>query len=544
MKRKIIYQLVLLICIINIGCNQKEKKNDKTNSITSNEDYQPADEIFYYVFQRSFYDSNKDGHGDLNGLVDKLDYLEELGITSILMTPLYKSIYYHNYFPDDFMSIDPEYGSIDDYNNMIQAIHDRKMKFYMDMEIHYVTKNHPWFGESFENPESKYSNHIIYNGPGNTKPETIIFNLTHLKSYDGEIVDITTIDLYNESVKAYIYELFAHWVDPNKDGNFNDGVDGFRIDHMMDDLDWKGIRTNLLADFWGPLIKELKLINPELIIIGEQANWNDLGTDYFEKSDVDMMFAFSIRKAMTEFNKAQISNKMDSTFLATPENKHQLVFLENHDISRFASVVKNNSAKLRFGGAFTMFCKGIPLIYYGQEIGMYGDGGFGKFGETDGNDIPMREAFEWYSTVDGPGMAIWYKNSGPWWEQTSLKDNDGISVEEQLNDSASLLNFYKRIIEIRKSNKAFTKGQQVFIDNSSDSVITFCRWHNNEVFLLAFNTSENTANAKVKIDNLPSEPSASEVSSFFSDGRSNMKFDTDELSMSMTPFGFIVCKLK
>lgn len=536
--------IILLVGLVVLACKQDAKTGHSTDPGSNQQDLSPEQEIFYHVFQRSFYDSNNDTHGDLNGITAKLDYLKNLGITSILMTPLYKSIYYHNYFPDDFEGIDEEYGTMGDYNNMIKAIHDRNMKYYMDMEVQYVTKNHPWFKESFQNPDSEYSDYVIYNGPDNTNPETIIFNLTGLRSYNGDSLDIATIDLYNENVKTYIYDLFKYWVDPNKDGNFEDGVDGFRIDHMMDDLDWKGILTNLLADFWGPLVKELKAINPQLKIIAEQANWNDLGESYFEKSDVDFMFAFAVRNAITAFDKMQIVNKVDTTFLATPEGKHQLVFLENHDINRYASVVESNPAKLRFGAAFTILSQGTPLIYYGQELGMKGAGGFGIFGNTDANDIPRREAFEWYKNVEGPGMALWYKDSGPWWDQTYLKDNDGISYEEQVNDPNSLFNFYKNIIQVRQANPAFMSGKQAFIQNASNDVITFIRWDDNAAFLVAFNAAETEVSISLQNQNWPVEFPSGELQLTIGDGKSTSQLGSDSIDIEMVPYGYAVWALK
>lgn len=537
------YLIITLIGLLAIGCFRNTKKEVTKEDSVQLKKPLPEQEVFYHMFQRSFYDSNNDMHGDLNGVVEKLDYLEDLGVTSILMTPLYKSIYYHNYFPDDFKAIDGEYGTFDDYSNMISAIHNKNMKFYMDMEIHYVTKNHLWFKDSFENPASGYSDHIIYNGPDNTQPESMIFNLTKLESYNGDAVDITTVDLYNTDVKNYFYDLFKFWVDPNKDGNFEDGVDGFRIDHMMDDLDWKGIRKNLFVAFWAPLFEELRAINPDVKIFGEQANWDDLGEEYFEKGKVDMMFGFSAREGIISFDKKTLMDKVDSLRRATPEGRHQLIFLENHDIPRFASVVENNPSKIRIGALFTILNKGIPSIYYGQELGMRGIGGMGKYGVSDGNDIPMREAFEWYKTVEGKGMALWYKNSGPWWDDTKLRDNDGVSVEEQINDPNSLLNFYRELIRIRKSDTAFTLGEQSFVRNGNDQLVSFCRWDKGSKYLIVFNTADRTEITSISTKDFPFSIEKLEMESMITDSKSMGKIMSGSIALEIAPFGYGVWKL-
>ena len=529
---------IVFFTFCTISC-KVETKNTKPNSIVviSN----PEEEVFYHLFQRSFYDSNNDFHGDLNGVTQKISYFKELGVTSLLMTPLYKSIYYHNYFPDDFKEIDPKYGTEEDYFKMVKALHKNDLKFYMDMEIHYVTKNHIWFKDSYKNEKSKYSNHIIYNGEGNTKPESMIFNLTKLDSYDGSSVDITTVDLHNREVLEYFKNLFAYWVDPNEDGNFDDGVDGFRIDHMMDDIDWKGIRKDLFVKFWKPIFTHIKSINPNIKIFGEQANWNDTGEDYFNVAGVDMMFAFNLREAILSFNKEEIKNKIDTLLLLTPKDKSQLVFLENHDTPRYASVVEGDEKKLKLGGFLMLFSKGIPSIYYGQELGMKGAGGFGKFGMSDGNDIPMREAFEWTRTINNPGMALWYKNTGPWWDQTNLKDNDGISLEEQKNNPNSIFNFYKEAIKVRQSNSSFSTGTLQTINNNSNHILTFLRSNGTDTFLIAVNTSSEAEEVDFTFNDANK---FSQISLFFGSQNNNAIVSNASISVKLTPFAYTVWKLQ
>ncbi|MDZ7377333.1 MAG: alpha-amylase family glycosyl hydrolase, partial [candidate division KSB1 bacterium] len=180
----IIAFIVILDCLNHITIAQVVKSNS------------PESQVFYHIFLRSFYDSNGDGHGDLKGLEEKLDYLQELGITSVLITPLYHSDFYHNYFPIDFEEIDPEFGTKEDYFGLVKEMHRRGMKLIMDMEIHYVTEDHLWYKDSYQNPASPYSNHILYNDANNTDPESIIYNLTELKSYDGKIIKVATTNLY------------------------------------------------------------------------------------------------------------------------------------------------------------------------------------------------------------------------------------------------------------------------------------------------------------------------------------------------------------
>lgn len=425
----------------------------------------PDNEVIYYVLPRSFYDSNGDRTGDLNGLRQKLDYLQELGVTSILTLPLYYSDVYHNYFAIDYQKIDPEYGTMDDLIALIREVHKRGMKFYLDMETQYVTEGSDWF-----------ANHPEYQIKGTAWGK--------LLSYTGESKDLNMANLYNPEVWKYFHLLYRYFLDPDKDGRFDDGVDGFRIDHIMDDLDNTGKLTNLYGGFWKPLFDELRSVNPSVRIIGEQANWADYGNVVFQKADLDYLFAFQNAMAINSMNKNQIINKIDSTNLLTPGSKDQLIFIENHDLDRFASRMNGSIAKEKIGAAFNILLKGIPLIYYGQELGMKGV----KYeGKSDGNDIPRREAFEWYRSTEGPGMAHWYKDSGPWWTNRYGKSGDGISLEEEKSDKNSLWNFYRTLIAIRKQHSAIIGGELRVIPNDNPGVVSYVRKLDDEGILMVIN---------------------------------------------------------
>lgn len=444
-------------------------------------------EVIYHLFQRSFYDSNNDLQGDLNGIIAKLDYLQDLGVNAILLLPLYKSVFYHNYFADDFEKIDDEYGSMHDYINFVKAIHKHGMKVYLDMETQYVTEDHLWWKDSYENSNSKYSDYILYDDSAHKQPSSIVFGVNGLTGYDNTFKKITTVNLKSKQVLEYNVKLFSYFVDPNHDGKFDDGVDGFRLDHMMDTLDYKPQLANLFAGFWSPLFASLKKLNPKLVFTAEQANWFSYGFDYFTNGNVDRLFAFKLQMAIATFDKNKIAGAADTIFGQTPSGKTQVVFIENHDMKRFASRVGQNIDKEKIGAALNLLLGGIPSIYYGQELGMVGGGK--HFNNSDGNDIPQREAFEWYASDSGKGMALWYKNSGPWWDSTNLKPNDGISLQEEKNDPGSLYNFYKAMIALHKSNKTIAYGSYTTVKNANDSVLTFMRSWQNQKVLVVINLS-------------------------------------------------------
>lgn len=442
-------------------------------------------EVMYHVFQRSFFDSNGDGHGDLKGMQEKLDYLEQLGVTSILLTPLYQSDFYHNYFAKDFRKIDEEYGAYKEYRDLVVEVHRRKMKIYQDVEMQYVAGTHEWFADSFKKPSSEYSKYIFYNDKKNENP-WYFWDIANFTTYDNRSEKIAVVNMKEQKVKDYTLKLLKFWVDPNGDGVFNDGIDGFRLDHMMDDLDNARKLQDLFKDFWTPLLAELKKVNPELQIVAEQADWGSYGRDYLTKGNVDRIFAFRLRNAIASFDGKLIAQAADSTFCCLPKGKQQVVFIENHDMPRFASLPGMNAQKLKIAAALNILIGGIPAIYYGQELGMKGEP---LKGPTDGNDIPVREAFDWYASGEGPGMANWYKNTGPWWDKRNNRPNDGISLEEQQKEPSSLYNFYKELIRLKRRHPALGFGEYKAVPGASENVFMFLRVAENETMLIAVNLS-------------------------------------------------------
>jgi alpha-amylase len=432
-------------------------------------------EVIYHVFERSFFDANGDRQGDLRGISQKLDYLQQLGVTAVLLTPLYKSAFYHNYFADDWMNIDPDYGSIRDFTNLARGLHSRGMKLYIDMETQYVTDRHPWWRSAVGHLQSGYRDFLLFDDSLHVKPSPIIWGITELKGYNDSSRKVTTVNLRDPGVLDYNERLFSYFADPNGDGRFDDGVDGFRLDHAMDDLDANPRLTELFTRFWAPLIAKLKSVNPRLTFVAEQANWGSFGFDYFSKATIDRVFAFRMAFAIASFDKTQLEKAADTTLLMLPAGKEQVIFIENHDVDRFASRVGKDPGKERIAAVLNLLLGGIPSIYYGQELGMFGAGGFNKFGNTDANDIPRREAFEWYAADTGKGMALWYKDTGPWWDSTNLKPFDGVSLEEERSDPRSLWNWYRQLLNVRHKYLVLQKGNYVVLRNDNPNVFSWGR---------------------------------------------------------------------
>ena len=442
-------------------------------------------EVFYHIFTRSMRDSNGDREGDLRGIEQSLPYLQRLGVTSILLTPLYPSSFYHNYFASSFDDIDPEFGTMADYRRLVRAIHARGMKIYLDEEFQYVAYDHAWFKSALGNPQSPYSSFLIFHGPNNTNPESGPFGITIAQRFPGAQTGITTVDMKSPRFRAWAAGYLMRWVDPNHDGDFSDGVDGFRLDHMMDDLDNKHINTNLFETFWKPLFASLKTANPKLEFIAEQWDWGD-GADFLRRGGVDAAFAFPLTAAIRSFDKAKVVAAIERLDRAIPPGKHELVFVENHDMARIASDPGITPERLRTAATLVIGLQGTPSIYYGQELGMRGHPRDEY--KSDEKDIGDREAFEWSGRTEAPGQANWYKGPKSYWTQRFARDDDGISVEEEVRDPNSLLNHYRRLLSLRAEHRALRTGKQRVV-RSPAGILVVERSDGRERLLIVVNLS-------------------------------------------------------
>lgn len=487
--------LVVLVLWLATGCAPAASRPS-----AAGEGWVAEDEVVYQVFVRSFRDSNGDGIGDLRGIRDELGYLKDLGITSILLTPIQPSPFYHNYFPTSFEGVEPAYGTERDYRDLVAAVHERGMKIYLDEEIQYLAEGHPWWTQSAGNPASPYTRFMLYRGSGNTSPATAVFELTTTATWDGRNIGLTTLNLRDPELRDYFARLFAGLVDPNGDGRFGDGVDGFRIDHMMDELDGKPQLGNLFATFWAPIFARARATNPRVRILAEQADWG-WGEDFLARAGADLVFAFPLRMAVAKLDRAEIARAISESVAKTPAGKGRMVFIENHDVNRFASEVGSDPRKERIGAALDLLLKGTPLIYYGQEIGMRGKHQAGW--TADGADIPDREAMEWTRKVEGPGAAVWYKGNGPWWTSRYARDDDGVSVEEELRDAASLLSYYRRLLALRRARPELRSGDERVLDLGGDHVLAVLRTSGPRASLLLVNLGDAPATVRLGAADLP-----------------------------------------
>ncbi|MEM9837718.1 MAG: alpha-amylase family glycosyl hydrolase [Pseudomonadota bacterium] len=464
-----------------LSCSESEPVDAHELAIEqelSTEQPQAEAELYYHIFVRSFADSNGDGHGDLQGIIDKLDYLQSLGVTGILLTPLYPSAFYHNYFADDFYGIDEEFGTMDTYAALVSSLHDRGMTLILDQEIQYVSGNHEWATDSAGNPESSFDPFVLYADDDNNEPIGTLFGITDFQVWPNQTQQIYTVDMLTDETRAYFIDYLFFWMDPNGDGDFSDGADGFRIDHMMDDLDNAGVLTGLFKEFWVPIFDRLRATNPNIFIVAEQADWG-YGEAFVDQGEADMVFGFAIRDSLLKLDASAFATAMSTTNDVLGTEHDQFVFIENHDTDRFTSLQKDVEVQ-KFAASASMLLGWTPILYYGQELGMMGHKIEGDLdtdlmgSQHDVRDIPVREAMRW--DADAPGdRAQWYMEDPDAYKQPSPNDEtSGIWVSQQDGVDGSLLEHYRALSQLRRDVPTLA-GKQTSVVYENDDVVVLER---------------------------------------------------------------------
>lgn len=384
----------------------------------------------YSLYVRSFRDSNGDGIGDLRGVIEKLDYLQSLGIDTIWLLPVFKSPSLHGYDTTDYYNVNPDYGTNADLLQLINEAHKRKMFILLDYVVNHVSNQHPVFKDAFSNPKSQYSDYFTWGNDAHTQYTTF-----------AGVQEMPKLNYANPDVVKFSTDIALYWLDPNKDGNISDGVDGYRAD----------VANGPPGTFWGHLRTEMNKVNAKAVLLGEL--WVQTPQDmngYLGNGRLDAAFDFPLYIQMAghwdrngegvfsgKGNQAVAFGLAQNPESLYPPGGKLVRFINNHDTNRVMGNVGGDIQRAKAAALFLYTNPGPIVIYYGEELGMKGD----KCGPPD-YDACRREPLDWYKSMKGTGQATWFSFNN--------KPDDGISVEEEENDPNSMLGFYQRLAKYRK----------------------------------------------------------------------------------------------
>lgn len=502
--------------------------------------------IVYQIYPRSFKDSNDDGIGDLRGIISKMDYLKELGIDVVWLSPVYKSPNDDNgYDVSDYYDIMDEFGTLEDWEQLIDGLHKRGIKLIMDLVVNHTSDEHRWFIESKSSIDNPYRDYYFWrDGKNGREPNnwSSAFGGSaweydeNTNQYYLHIFSKKQVDLRwdNPRVRNDVYKMMKWWLDK--------GVDGFRMDVInfiskVDEL--PDVETDEPGYHWGgkyfvngPRLHEyLQEMNREVLskydimTVGETPNVTLEDAKMFTGEDhkeLNMVFQFEIMDI-----DVGPGGKWDTVSWTLPEFKRIItkwqkglengwnsIFFGSHDAPRMVSRFGNDglyraeSAKMLATLLLTL--KGTPYIYQGDEIGMTN----ARFPVIDDyRDIEIlnmyREAvYEKNLPVEQVMQAIYLKGrdnarTPMQWDDSEhggftggepwIKVNPNyktINVKESMKDPESILQFYKRLIKLRKENPALVYGSYDMLDEDNNIVFAYKRTYGDECFIIILNFSD------------------------------------------------------
>jgi len=405
--------------------------------------------ICYEIFVRSFCDSDGDGIGDLNGITTKLDYLAELGIEALWLTPIHPSPSYHKYDVVDYYDIEPEFGTMDDFKRLLAEAHSRGIHIYLDLIINHTSTLHPWFTEARKSTENSYRHFYWWMTPmqiealGISERETsddsqVVYpwheNPRDPEKYYGLFYKgMPDLNYHSVQLREEIEKIIHFWLTEI-------GVDGFRLDaarHIYPE--WE---KELTIDFWKFFSGVVQRTKPQAFTVAEVWAENEEVAPYYKYLDATFHFDLSFmlqRIVIQERDEFLIEKLLESYTLFEKYNPLFIdaIMLTNHDQDRIGSVVGNNKSKIKLAASILLTLPGQAYIYYGEEIGMLGTK----------PDPYIREPFLWSEGDE--------KNENTKWIDATFTTSRTVSpLSDQLTDPGSVFSHYRKLIQLRKSEPA------------------------------------------------------------------------------------------
>ena len=483
------------------------------------------DSIFYELHVKAFYDSNADGVGDFRGLMEKLDYLQDLGVDCLWILPFYPSpLRDDGYDIADFYDVHPAYGTLADFKAFLRAAHHRRIRVITDLVMNHTSDQHAWFQEARRSPKSRYRNYYVWSQTNQRYQDArIIFTDTERSNWTWD----------QDAGAYYWHRFFSHQPDLNYDNPqvhrsmmkmirywMDMGIDGFRMDAVPYLYEREGTNCENLPETHQYLKQvrcEVDKRYPDKILLCEANQWPQDVRSYFGDGDeCQMAFNFPVMPrlfmSLRREDRLPIVDIIERT-PGIPANCQWGMFLRNHDEltlemvtdeerdymwhefagdprmklnlgirRRLAPLMGNGRRQMELLTSLLFTLPGSPIIYYGDELGM-GDNIY--LGDRNGVRTPMQWSSDRNAGFSKADTAMLY--SPPIVDP--VYGYQSVNVEAQLRTPSSLLNWTKRMIRIRRRYPVFGRGSIEFLNPENRKVLAYLRSDGEQTVLVVANLS-------------------------------------------------------
>ncbi len=489
MKKKLLLLPLLLLLVIGLFSCKKSgeyvlKVDNDLKAVEIDDNYG----VFYQIFIGSFSDSNGDGIGDLRGIINRFDYLNDgkdnsgksLGIEGIWLSPMMSSPSYHKYDVIDYYEIDKAFGTMEDFDELLELAHSRGVKIIIDLVINHTSRYNKWFSDfrkaHRENDlESPYYDFYSYVHKDDRDYNKRYYEINIGSDYYYEAnfdSGMPELNYDNPLVKDHMEEVIKFWLEK--------GVDGFRLDATKY-VYYHDNDKNI--EFWEWFMTTSKKYNKDVYVIGETwSNESEVLLYYQNFNNFDFNFS-QLDGLIAKTARGSTSVDRYTTDVKTYLDKVKNVnsdailspFISNHDMDRSGGYLILKDGTMHMAASLYILGPGNPFIYYGEEIGIKGTRG------TANTDANRRLKMLWgdNDTISDPLGSTY---------DISLQNNG--TVKEQLKDSKSLYNHYKKLIQIRKAYPEISRGLYEPIKTNKFTVGGFISTYNNEKVLVIHNTGD------------------------------------------------------
>ena len=435
----------------------------------------------YEIFVRSFHDSDGDGVGDLKGLTQKLDYINDgnanstksLGAKCIWLMPVDASPSYHGYDVTNYYHVNPQYGTDEDFKQLVASAHKHGIKVLVDLVLNHSSNEHPYFKEALRDTASPHRSWYIFS---KTKPDYSgvwgqqIWHKSPVRDeyyYGLFTAEMPDLNYENPAVRQEATNIAKFWLTQM-------GVDGFRLDAVsyLVEEGKKLDHTRGTHDVLRQFAADVKRIKPGAYTVGEV--WDTIGTQLaYYPDQLDAYFTFEASDAIL----GAVRNGSPKGLLAPllrmqsklPSYRYS-PFLRNHDQTRTMTALGGDRARARLAAQLLLTLPGLPYVYYGEEIGMSGDK----------PDPRLRTPMQWT-----PGTGAGFTKGHVW--EPLMPDSATANVQVQDADKASLLNLYRKLIHLRSANSALASGTLIPLDASNPAAAAWVRRDGSHMVLVVAN---------------------------------------------------------